>query len=83
MSINFNDYKYVIRVSYDNHHAMYYNSGNYVLVANPSNASRYKTNEGHEKDIKHAASQGGDCDMIYFSDALENYKGLIKNYEDD
>lgn len=69
------EYKYVIKINFDNKLSMYYNGGNYCLVANPHNASRYKYNTTPKilEDVIYACSQGGEGSVILFDDACHEF----------
>lgn len=65
------DYKFVIKVG-----SLYYNSGNYMLVPNPSDATRYMYNDNESilEDLKHACCEGGDGSIVNFDDAHLKFK---------
>ncbi len=72
--MNTDDYKYVIKVVFDNV-ARYYNSGSYCLVANPIYATRYKDKDttGILEDKEYACCQGGEGSIVDLEVAKSEY----------
>lgn len=68
-------YKYVVRVEFNNA-IMYYNSGHYMLVGNPYDATRYMHNDTEStiSDKDYACCEGGQGSIILFADALIEFK---------
>ena len=62
------DYNFVVKIKYENHSPHYYNSGNFILVSDINDASRYLTKEVAEKDIDYASSQGGIGSIVKFDE---------------